>query len=320
METCNSTAETGFLILGFSDFSFDGVLLTCFMVIYVVTLLGNLLIISVIVLNPPLQQPMNFFLCNLSLVDMSLSTAVLPKLLVNRVMQTQRISFRGCLSQMYFFTCFGNMENLVLVVMSYDRYVAICKPLQYVFVMDRRTCVLLVAVSFLFVNAHSWLHTALTARLCYCGAHEIRHFFCEMTALLHLSCSDTSLNELLIFTEGSLSIKVPFLLIVISYFHILASVLKIPSAQGRLKTFSTCCSHLMSVSLFYGSLFFIYFRPSSLYSVGNDRFVSIMYTTITPMLNPFIYCFRNQEVKKILRKHIRMTYSGKRRKCRFSCN
>ncbi|XP_069502814.1 olfactory receptor 1f45-like [Ambystoma mexicanum] len=305
MEGKNWTLVTEFVLLGFSDHpEYESLLFALFLMIYTVTVLGNLVIMLVILADAQLHIPMYFFLGNLAFVDICLTSVTLPELLVNLLSETKIISLYACMTQLYCFIALGNMENFLLAVMSIDRYVAICHPLRYTVVMSRRVCLQMVASSWILVSLHSLLHTVLTARLPFCGPSLIRHFFCEMTPLFELSCSDTSTNELVIFTEGSLSLALPFLLILFSYLLILSTVLRIRSLEGKRRALSTCASHLTAVILFYGTLFSIYFRPSSSHSLDKDRVVSLMYTVITPTLNPFIYSLRNKDLKEALRKII----------------
>lgn len=223
-------------------------------------------------------------------------------MLVNMLTQRKTILFAHCLAQMYFFVAFGITDSFLLAVMAIDRYVAICNPLHYTTTMNPRRCLLLVITSWLVSHLHSLTHTILMARLSFCGPNIIHHFFCDVQPLLMLSCSDTSVNELLAFTEGSFVIMSPFLFIIVSYVCITRAVLRVPSGRGRFKVFSTCGSHFTVVSLFYGTILSVYIRPSSTYSVTKDRVVTVIYTVVIPMLNPFIYSLRNKDMKYALRK------------------
>jgi olfactory receptor len=208
---------------------------------------------------------------------------------------------------MYFFVAFGITDSFLLAAMAIDRYMAICNPLHYIKTMSPRHCLLLVMASWVVSHLHSLTHTILMGRLSFCGSNVIHHFFCDVQPLLTLSCSDTSINEILGFTEGSFVIMSPFIFIIFSYVFIACAVLKVPSGGGRYKVFSTCGSHLTVVALFYGTIISVYIRPSSTYSVTKDRVVTVIYTVVTPMLNPFIYSLRNNDMKKALRKLTRRT-------------
>uniref|UniRef100_UPI003753E818 consOR1 n=1 Tax=synthetic construct TaxID=32630 RepID=UPI003753E818 len=302
MEGENQSSVSEFLLLGLSSQpEQQNLLFALFLSMYLVTVLGNLLIILAISSDSHLHTPMYFFLSNLSFTDICFSSVTVPKMLVNIQTQSKSISYAGCLTQMYFFIAFGNLDSFLLAVMAYDRYVAICHPLHYTTIMSPRLCVLLVALSWVLSNLHALLHTLLMARLSFCASNEIPHFFCDLSPLLKLSCSDTHVNELVIFTEGLLVIVTPFLCILVSYVRIVSTVLKIPSAKGKWKAFSTCGSHLTVVSLFYGTIIGVYFQPLSTYSV-KDTVATVMYTVVTPMLNPFIYSLRNKDMKGALRK------------------
>uniref|UniRef100_A0A8D0G270 Olfactory receptor n=1 Tax=Sphenodon punctatus TaxID=8508 RepID=A0A8D0G270_SPHPU len=300
----NRTSASGFILLGLSTrMEHWGPLFALFLSMYLLTLIGNLLIVLLIRLDAQLlQTPMYFFLSFLSLADVGFASTTVPKALENLVSQTKSISYGGCLAQMYFFVAFGITDSFLLASMAYDRYIAICHPLRYAVLMSHKHCLFLVALSWLLAFLHSLVHTLLMARLSFCASREISHFFCDVQPLLRLSCSSTHPNELLAFTEGSLVIMGPFLFIVVSYILILAAILKVPSAAGRCKAFSTCSSHLGAVALFYGTVIAVYIRPSSSYSVAKNRVVAVLYTTVTPMLNPFIYSLRNEDVMGAMRR------------------
>ncbi|XP_069502612.1 olfactory receptor 1f45-like [Ambystoma mexicanum] len=301
METRNQTVE--FILLGLSDHEQKSAgMFLLFLIIYIITLMGNFIIMVVIQCDPKLHTPMYFFISNLSLVDICFTTVTVPRLLASFLLGARSISFAACFAQMYFFVALGITESFILAVMAYDRWMAICKPLNYIEVMNPRLCSWLIAGSFLTAFLHSLLHVITISRLSYCGHSHIHHFFCDMTALLKLSCSDTTTNELLIFTEGSVVIMSPFVFILVSYVIIVSSLLRHYSGEGRWRMFSTCSSHLTVVSLFYGTIIFIYFRPTLNYSLQYDRIVSVVYAVITPMLNPFIYSLRNADVRGALKK------------------
>ncbi|XP_029471368.1 olfactory receptor 1F1-like [Rhinatrema bivittatum] len=319
MEKKNQTAVTEFLLLGITDHvELRGPLFVIFLVMYLMNLLGNGTMILVISGNSQLHSPMYFFLCNLSFVDMCFSSVTVPKMLSNLISDKNTISFSDCITQLYFFAAFATTECVLLSVMAYDRYVAICNPLHYVTIMNKKAWASMSAASFIICFLHALLHTLLVYRLSFCSSNKIQHFFCDITPLLQLSCTDTSINELVIFTQGSLVVILPFLIILISYIHIINSILKIPSTGGRYKTFSTCSSHLTVVFLFYGTLTFMYFRPSSSYSLEKDKITSVVYNVVSPMLNPFIYSLRNRDVKMALKKALQTkVFSSKGRIPRF---
>nr|XP_013010215.1 olfactory receptor 1361-like [Cavia porcellus] len=284
----NDTTVTEFLLLGLSAHAQQEVVLCgLFLGLYLVTLSGNLLIILAISCDPQLYTPMYFFLANLSSADVCFSSVTVPKMLVNHVVGSKSISYGQCMTQLYFFVTFGNMDGFLLSVMAYDRYVAICQPLHYTMIMRPRLCVLLVAVSWVTVNLHALLHTLLIIRLNFCSSNTVNHFFCDPYPVLKLSCSDTFINDLMAFTEGGLIFLTPFMCIVVSYVCIFSKVLKLPSAQGIRKALSTCGSHLTVVSLFYGAVLGVYMHSSSSFSV-RDMVASVIFTVVTPSVNPFI--------------------------------
>ncbi|EFB27504.1 hypothetical protein PANDA_022250, partial [Ailuropoda melanoleuca] len=271
-----------------------------FLAVYVTTIVGNLLIVILIRLDSHLHTPMYLLLSNLSFSDLCFSSVTMPKLLQNMQSRVPSISYAGCLTQMYFFLLFGDLESFLLVAMAYDRYVAICFPLHYTTIMSPKLCLSLVALSWVLTMLHAMLHTLLMARLWFCADNTIPHFFCDMSALLKLACSDTRVNELVIFTMGGLILVIPFLLIIMSYAQIVSSILKVPSARGIRKAFSTCGSHLSVVSLFYGTIIGLYLCPSTNNSTVKETVMAMMYTVVTPMLNPFIYSLRNRDMKGAL--------------------
>ncbi|XP_045054988.2 olfactory receptor 1E5 [Desmodus rotundus] len=271
-----------------------------FLAMYLTTVLGNFLIIVLIHLDSHLHTPMYLFLSNLSFSDLCFSSVTIPKMLYNMQRQDPSIPYAGCLAQMYFFLVFADLESFLLVAMAYDRYVAICFPLHYTTIMSPKLCISLVVLSWVLTTLISLLHTLLMARLSFCADNMIPHFFCDMSALLKLSCSDTQINEMAIFILGGLVVIVPFFLIFSSYARIVSSILKVPSARGIRKAFSTCGSHLSVVSLFYGTIIGLYLCPSANYSTVKETVMAVMYTVVTPMLNPFIYSLRNQDIKGAL--------------------
>uniref|UniRef100_A0A8D0WB48 Olfactory receptor 1J4-like n=1 Tax=Sus scrofa TaxID=9823 RepID=A0A8D0WB48_PIG len=280
----------------------QGVFFALFLGMYLTTVLGNLLIILLIRLDPHLHTPMYFFLSHLALTDISFSSVTVPKMLMNMQTQDQSISYAGCITQTYFFLFFICLDDFLLTSMAYDRYVAICHPLHYTTIMRGGLCTLLVTVSWILSCAVALCHTLLLAQLSFCAHNIIPHYFCDLGALLKLSCSDTSVNELVIFTVGLAVITLPLMCILISYGHIGATILKVPSTKGICKALSTCGSHLSVVSLYYGTIIGLYFVPSSSTSSDKDIVASVMYTVVTPLLNPFIYSLRNRDMKGALGK------------------
>ncbi|XP_069483819.1 olfactory receptor 5AP2-like [Ambystoma mexicanum] len=276
-------------------------LFVLFLLVYTITLMGNVGIIVLIKISLRLQTPMYFFLSNLSFVDLVYSSNITPNMLVNFLSEKKEISFLGCAIQMFLFVGLGSTEALLLAVMAYDRYVAICNPLLYHVIMTERQYVSLSFGAYIVGFLNALVHTSFTFRLHYCASNIIAHFFCDVPPLLKLSCSDTSLNEIILFTvAGSVEVGSLFV-IVISYIRIIATILRIPSREGRQKAFSTCSSHFVVVTLFYGTIIFMYLRPRSSYSLEQDKVVSVFYTAVIPLLNPLIYSLRNKEVKGAMR-------------------
>ncbi|XP_012410071.1 olfactory receptor 1361-like [Trichechus manatus latirostris] len=307
MRVENQSSVSKFLLLGLSrQPQQQHLLFVLFLSMYLATVLGNLLIILAISTDSHLHTPMYFFLSNLSFVDVCFSSTSVPKVLTSHILRSQTISFSGCLTQLYFLIVFANMDSFLLAVMAYDRFVAVCHPLHYTTKMTPQLCALLVAGSWIIANLNALLHTLLMARLSFCADNMIPYFFCDVTSLLRLSCSDTHLNEIMILTEGALILIIPFVCILVSYICITSAVLRVPTTKGRWKAFSTCGSHLAVVLLFYGTIIVLYFNPSSSHSAETDTASTVMYTVVTPMLNPFIYSLRNKDMKEALRKMIAM--------------
>ncbi|XP_027374565.1 olfactory receptor-like protein DTMT [Bos indicus x Bos taurus] len=297
----NQTVVSEFLLLGLPIRpNQQDLFYTLFLAMYVTTVLGNLLIMFLIRLDPHLHTPMYLFLSNLSFSDLCFSSVTMPKLLQDMQNHVPSISYAGCLTQMYFFLFFADLESFLLVAMAYDRYVAICFPLHYTTIMSPRLCLFLVVLSWILTTFHAMLHTLLMARLHFCEDNVIPHFFCDMSALLKLSCCDTRVNELVILITGGLILVIPFLLIIMSYARIVSSILKVSSAKGICKAFSTCGSHLTVVSLFYGTVIGLYLCPSANNSTVKETVMAMMYTVVAPMLNPFIYSLRNRDMKGAL--------------------
>ncbi|XP_074741252.1 olfactory receptor 5AP2-like [Strix uralensis] len=299
----NWTTVTEFVFKGLTDrLDLQVTLFVVFLLVYVVTVVGNLGIIAVVRLDSQLQTPMYFFLSNLSFLDLCYSSVVTPKMLLNISSERKTISFAGCFTQLYFYAAFVTVEFYLLAVMAYDRYVAICNPLRYSIVMSRKVCVSLLAGSYAVGFFDSVVLTGFGLRVSFCGLNVIDHFFCDGPPLSKLACSDIRLNQALILAFGGFNEVTTVSVILISYGHILFTILRMGSALGRCKAFGTCASHMVVVTIFYGTLLFMYLRPSSSYSLGRDKIVSIFYVMVIPMLNPFIYSLRNQEVKSALKR------------------
>ncbi|CAH6788338.1 olfactory receptor 5W2 [Phodopus roborovskii] len=277
-------------------------LFTMFLLIYLTNLLANLGMIILIWMDSQLHTPMYFFLSHLSFCDLSYSTAIGPKMLVDLLAEKKSIPMVGCALQFLTFCVFADSECLLLAVMAFDRYQAISNPLLYTVKMSNRLCSLLVVGVYLVGTADALIHTSLTFHLCFCGSNEINHFFCDVPPLLLLSCSNTKANELAIFTIFGCIELSTISGVLVSYCYIISSVLKISSAEGRFKAFSTCASHLTAVAIFQGTMLFMYFRPTSSYSLDQDKMTSLFYTLVIPMLNPLIYSLRNKDVKNALEK------------------
>ncbi|MBZ3882154.1 Olfactory receptor 7G2 [Sciurus carolinensis] len=302
MKARNQTAISEFLLLGLTeDPALQPLVFSLFLSMYLVTIMGNLLIILAISSDSHLHTPMYFFLCILSANDICLSTSTVPKMLVNILRQDQSITYSGCLCQVCFFIIFVGLENCLITVMSYDRYVAICHPLKYTVIMNPRLCAVLVLLSLVISIVHALLHTLMVLRLSFCTDLEIPHFFCELAQVLKLACSDTLINNLLVYLVAVLFAGVPLSGIIFSYVHIVYSVLRMPSSGGKHKAFSTCGSHLSVVSLFYGTGLGVYISSAVTDSSRKSAVASVMYSVVPQMLNPFIYSLRNRDMKVSVR-------------------
>ncbi|XP_040486633.1 olfactory receptor 8D1 isoform X2 [Ursus maritimus] len=303
MATSNHSSMTEFILEGLTKRpELQLPLFLLFLGVYVVTLVGNLGMILLIAISSQLHSPMYYFLSHLSFIDLCYSSVITPKMLVNFISEKNIISFLACMTQLYFFLIFALAEGYLLTVMAYDRYVAICSPLLYSVIMSSRVCWLLVLVAFILGFLSASAHTSAMVKLSFCRSHIISHYFCDVLPLLNLSCSDTHLNELLLFIIAGFNTLVPTLAVFISYAFIFYSILHIRSSEGRSKAFGTCSSHLMAVGIFFGSITFMYFKPPSSNSLEQEKVSSVFYTTVIPMLNPLIYSLRNKDVKKALRK------------------
>ncbi|XP_065271458.1 olfactory receptor 14A16-like [Emys orbicularis] len=299
----NRTIVTEFLLLGFSEVRELQILhFVVFLVSYLSALVGNLLIIMVVALNNHLQTPMYFFLVNLSILDLGSISVTIPKSMANYILNTRSISYAGCVAQVFLFVFFTEADFAFLTVMAYDRYVAICKPLHYETVMNRRACVQMAASAWISGILYSVLHTGNTFALTFCGGNMVDQFFCEIPQLLKLSCSDSYLSEVGVLAFSVCLFLGCFVFIIVSYVQIFKSVLRFPSEQGRHKAFSTCLPHLTVVSLFVCTGAFAYLKPTSSSTSALDLMVAVLYSVVPPMMNPIIYSMRNKEIKGALRK------------------
>ncbi|XP_053223042.1 olfactory receptor 1019-like [Podarcis raffonei] len=304
MEYMNHSIVTEFILLGFMEHpELWTILFLAFILIYIVTVSGNLGIIILTTRDAHLHTPMYFFLSNLSLVDIVYSTTIAPRLLMTFV-ANNAIPFTECTMQFFFFCMFATVEACLLAVMAYDRFTAICNPLLYFVAMSKKLCLRLVICAYMCGFVNSAIRTSFIFSLSFCSSNVINHFFCDATPILKLSCSSTQVADTVHFIFGIVGILPTLMIILISYTYIIFAILRIRSAQGRHKAFSTCASHFMAVTIFYGTIIFMYLRPNSSVSKDEDKFVSVFYTLVIPMLNPFIYSLRNKDVKNAF---LRMT-------------
>ncbi|XP_077015208.1 olfactory receptor 2A1/2A42-like [Tamandua tetradactyla] len=299
----NQTSITNFILLGFSlGPKIHLFLFGLFSLLYTLILIENGIILGLISMDSRLHTPMYFFLSHLALVDIAYACNTVPQMLVNLLNPAKPISFAGCITQTFLFMSFAHAECLLLVVMSYDRYVAICHPLQYSTIMRWRVCSTLTVTSCACGSLLALVHTSLILRLPFCGPHEINHFFCEILSVLKLACADTRLNLLIIFVACVFILVGPLCLVLVSYTRILVSILRIQSREGRRKAFSTCSSHLCVVGLFFGSAIVMYMAPKSRHPEEQQKILFLFYSFFNPMLNPLIYSLRNTEVKGAVRR------------------
>ncbi|VFV30436.1 olfactory receptor 7a17-like [Lynx pardinus] len=303
MEPRNDTRLLEFLLLGFSEGpELQSLVFGLFLSMYLITVFGNLLIILVVSSDSHLHTPMYFFLANLSFVDICFTSTTLPKMLLNIQTQSKIITYEDCITQMNFFLIFSVLDIYLLAVMAYDRFVAICHPLQYTVIMNPWLCGLLVLVSWITSVLHSLLQTSMVLQLSFCTEVEIPHFLCELNQLIQLACSDTFLNNVVMYLAAVLLAGGPLVGILYSYSKIVSSICGISSAQGKYKAFSTCASHLLVVSLFFCTSLGVYLSSAATQSSHSSATASVMYTVVTPMLNPFIYSLRNKDIKGALRR------------------
>uniref|UniRef100_A0A5F8G7X0 Olfactory receptor n=1 Tax=Monodelphis domestica TaxID=13616 RepID=A0A5F8G7X0_MONDO len=299
----NSSEVKEFILVGLTDApELQVPLFMMFMVIYVITVVGNLGMVVIISWDSRLHTPMYFFLSNLSLVDFGYSTAITPKVMAGFLTGNNIISYNGCAAQMFFFAVFATAESYLLAVMAYDRHAAVCKPLHYTTTMTSSVCVRLVIGSYICGFVNSSIHTGDIFSLHFCNSNVIPHFFCDFPPLLALSCSDTHITELVIFFVVGFNVFFAIFTILVSYLFIFVAILRMRSAEGRQKAFSTCASHLTAVSIFYGTIIFMYLQPSSSHSMDTDKMASVFYTMVIPMLNPLVYSLRNKDVKSAFSK------------------
>ncbi|XP_053781051.1 olfactory receptor 10A3 [Desmodus rotundus] len=303
MKRQNQSSVVEFILLGFANFpELQEQLFGVFLVVYLVTLIGNAMIIVIISLEQSLHVPMYLFLLNLSVVEVSFSAVIMPEMLVVLSTETSSISFVSCFAQMYFILLFGVTECFLLGTMAYDRFAAICHPLSYPMIMNKSVFMKLVMFSWVSGIMVATVQTSWVFSFPFCGPNEINHISCETPAVLELACEDTFLFEIYAVTGTVLAVMVPFFLILLSYIRILSAILKMPSTTGRQKAFSTCASHLTSVTLFYGTASMTYLQPKSGYSPETKKLMSLAYSLLTPLLNPLIYSLRNSEMKRALMK------------------
>ncbi|XP_008059430.1 olfactory receptor 2G2 [Carlito syrichta] len=299
----NESHLNGFILLGFSDHpQLQKGLFVVILVLYLLTILGNTTIILLSCWEAKLHTPMYFFLSHLSFLDLCFTSSVIPQLLVNLWDPMKTITYWGCVTQLYVSHALGSTECVLLAVMSYDRYVAVCRPLHYTVLMHPRLCHILASMAWLSGVVTTLVQSTLTMQLPLCGHRQVDHFICEVPVLIKLACVDTTFNEAELFVASILFLIVPVSFILVSYGHIAQVVLRIQSVIGRQKAFGTCSSHLMVVVLFYGTIIFMYLQPAKSRSKDQGKFVSLFYTVVTPMLNPLIYTLRNNEVKGALKK------------------
>ncbi|XP_045691219.1 olfactory receptor 5B3-like [Phyllostomus hastatus] len=299
----NITEVTEFILLGLTnDPELQVPLLIMFTVIYLITVIGNLGIMVLILFDSRLHTPMYFFLSNLSLADLCYSSDVTPAVMAELLLGHKVISYNACVAQMFLFSGFATTESYLLASMAYDRYVAVCKPLHYTTTMTTAVCVCLTIGCYVWGFLNSSIFTGNTFILSFCGSNVVNHFFCDIPAVMVLSCSDTHVNELVLLYVASFNIAFALLVILTSYIFIFITILKMHSSSGYQKALSTCASHFTSVSIFYGTVIFMYLQPNSSHSMDTDKIASVFYTMVIPMLNPLVYSLRNKEVKSALMK------------------
>ncbi|XP_065774160.1 olfactory receptor 7A17-like [Muntiacus reevesi] len=303
MEPGNNTQFSEFFLLGFSvDPELQSLIFGLFLSMYLIAVFGNLIIILVTISDSHLHTPMYFFLSNLSFVDICFTSTTIPKMLKNIQTQSKVITYEGCIIQVYFYIFFAGLADFLLTVMAYDHFVAICHPLHYTVIMNLQLCGLLILVPWMMSAMNSLLQSLMILKLTFCREVEIPHFFCELNQMVQLACSDTFLNDMVMYLESVLLAGGPFAGIIYSYSKIVSSIRRISSTQGKFKAFSTCASHLSVVLLFYCTSLGVYLSSAATHSSHSSATASVMYTVVTPMLNPFIYSLRNKDIKRTLKR------------------
>ncbi|KAM8929761.1 putative olfactory receptor 5AK3 [Lycaon pictus] len=298
----NSTEVTEFFLLGFgAQHKYRYFLFIVFLVIYATSMMGNIGIILLIKTDSRLQTPMYFFLQHLAFVDICYTSAITPKMLQNFILENKSISFEGCAMQLLVYATFATSDCYLLAAMAVDRYVAICNPLHYPMIMSQRVCIQLVAGSYIMGSINASVHTGFTFSLYFCKSNTINHFFCDVPPILALSCSSIDINIMLLVVFVGFNLMFTVLVVIFSYIYILAAILKISSAAGRKKAFSTCASHLTAITVFYGTLSYMYLHHGTKESQEQEKMASVFYGIMIPMLNPLIYSLRNQDVKEALK-------------------
>uniref|UniRef100_A0A8C9PYK2 Olfactory receptor n=1 Tax=Spermophilus dauricus TaxID=99837 RepID=A0A8C9PYK2_SPEDA len=299
----NSTEVNEFRLLGLTHTpELQVPLFLMFTLIYLITLTGNLGMITLILLDSRLHTPMYFFLSHLSLVDCIYSSVVTPKVMAGLLTGDKVISYSGCAAQMFFFVAFASVDCLLLAVMAYDRHAAVCTPLHYTTTMTTSVCVHMAVACYLWGLVESASYTGFTFSLSFCRSNVVHHFFCDILPILALSCSDTYINETVLYILTAFNVFFALVVILTSYLFIFMAILRMRSAEGQKKAFSTCASHLTAVTIFYGTIIFMYLQPSSSHSMDNDQMASVFYTMIVPMLNPIVYSLRNKAVHRAFKK------------------
>ncbi|XP_062948789.1 olfactory receptor 5AL1 [Cynocephalus volans] len=301
----NHSSMTEFILLGLTDNpELQTILFGIFLVVYLASVMGNLGLIGLIQISPQLNTPMYFFLSHLAFVDFSFTSSVTPNTLANFLRDDKSITFYACAIQVCCFITFVVCEQYLLTIMAYDRYVAICNPLLYAILMPRKLCIQIVVSTYVYGFTVGLVQAVATFHLSFCDSNVVNHFYCDDVPLLALACSDTHVKELMLLIIAGFNTLCSLVIVIISYVFILFAILRIHSAEGRQKAFSTCASHLTSITIFYGTVIFMYLQPKSSHSLNTDKFASVFYVVVIPMLNPLIYSLRNQEVRNALKRII----------------